>query len=63
MQIVEGIVAATSVLSILFFVLYVIGIMRQPTGRRPDTPSFDRYGDPLPPSPNPGYQETEDESE
>ena len=63
MQIVEGVIAVTSLLSILFFLLYVIGIFRLPTGRRPRTPTFDRYGDPLPASPNPGFEETEQEHE
>jgi hypothetical protein len=62
-QIVEAVIAVTSVLSILFFLLYVIGILRLPTGRRPRTPTFDRYGDPLPAAPNPGFQETEHEEE
>jgi hypothetical protein len=62
-QIVEGVIAVTSMLSILFFVLYAIGIFRLPTGQRPSTPAFDRYGDPLPAAPNPGFQETEREEE
>lgn len=63
MQIVEGVIAVTCVLSVLFFLLYVIGLLRIPTGRRPKTPTFDRFGDPLPPEPNPGFEETEDEKE
>ena len=62
MQIVEGIVAVTAVLSVLAFALYVAALVRLPTGRRPKVQGFDRYGRPLPPAENPGYQETEDET-
>ena len=49
--------------SILFFLIYVAGELRMPTGQRPKTPTFNRFGDSLPPRENPGYQETEDEHE
>ena len=61
MQIAEDAIAITAVLSLLFFVLYVVNLLRLPTGRRPKTPTFDRYGNPLPPRENPGFEETEDE--
>lgn len=63
MVVVEGVIAVLVALSILFFLVYVVGIFRMPTGRRPDTPTYNRYGDPLPSRPNPGFQETEDERE
>ena len=63
MQIVEGVIAVTGLLSILFFLLYIVGILRLPTGKRPSTPTFNRFGEPLPPQPNPGFQETEQEKE
>jgi hypothetical protein len=63
MQIVESIITVVAVLSILFFLIYVAGELRMPTGERPKTPTFNRYGDSLPPRENPGYQETEDEHE
>ncbi|HEX6507150.1 MAG TPA: hypothetical protein VF221_05905 [Chloroflexota bacterium] len=63
MQIVEGIIAVIVLLSLVFFVVYIVGTVRLPTGHRPRTPTLDRYGDPLPASPNPGSHETEDEEE
>ena len=63
MVLVEAVVAVFCVLSIIFFAMYVASLFRQPTGRRPDTPTMDRLGRPLPPSPNPGYAETEDETQ
>ena len=61
MRVVEGLISAGAILSVGFFLLYVIGIFRLPTGSRPDTPTLDRHGEPLPAAPNPGYQETEGE--
>jgi hypothetical protein len=61
MQIVEGVIAALSVLSILFFLVYVAGLLRMPTGFRPDTPVFNRFGEETGKMKNPGYEETEDE--
>ncbi len=58
----EGIAAVTVALSILCFVLYIIAILRMPTGRRPTIVPMDRLGRPLPPSTNPDYRDTEDES-
>ena len=63
MHLVETIITAVAVLSILFFLIYVAGIMRQPIGHRPETTVFNRFGDPLPPAQNPGYAETEQEHE
>lgn len=63
MQLVEVIITGVTVLCILFFVVYVAGLVRMPTGYRPKTPVFDRFGDPLPPQQNPGFQETENEQE
>lgn len=63
MLVVEDVIAVIVGLSVLFFLVYAAGLLRMPTGRRPDTPTYDRYGDPLPESPNPGFQETEDERE
>jgi hypothetical protein len=60
-QIVEGVIAATALLSILFFLIYVIGLLRSPTGHRPAVPTFNRFGEPMTPKPNPGYEETADE--
>ncbi|HEX8919147.1 MAG TPA: hypothetical protein VF898_11640 [Chloroflexota bacterium] len=63
MQIVEGAIVVTALLSIGFFLLYLIGSLRLPTGKRPKTPTFDRLGRPLPAQENPGFKETEDEEE
>jgi hypothetical protein len=63
MQIVESIITLVAVLSVLFFLIYVVGELRMPTGERPKTPTFNRFGDSLPPRENPGYRETEDEHE
>jgi hypothetical protein len=61
MQIVEGVIAALSVLSILFFLVYVVGLLRMPTGFRPDTPVLNRFGEKIGEMQNPGFEETEDE--
>ena len=61
MQWVEAIAAGTVAFSILCFVLYVIAILRMPTGRRPTIVPMDRFGHPLPPSTNPDYRDTEEE--
>jgi len=58
---VEGIATGTSILSIVCFILYVVAILRQPTGRRPTIVPMDRFGRPLPPSENPDYRDTEDD--
>jgi hypothetical protein len=62
-QSVKYIIAGATLLWILFFRIYVAGLFRLPTGPRPKTPDFNRFGDSLPPRQNPGYQETEDEQE
>lgn len=61
MQITEAIIAVSSVLAMVFFLIYVVGLLRMPTGHRPKTRTIDRYGHPLPPTENPGYAETEEE--
>ncbi len=58
MQIVEGVIAALCILSILFFLVYVVGLLRMPTGFRPDTPVYNRYGEQTGIMQNPGYEET-----
>jgi hypothetical protein len=63
MQIVEGTVAALSILSIVSFLVYVVGLLRMPSGFRPDTPVLNRYGEKIGEMENPGYEETEDERE
>jgi hypothetical protein len=57
----EDIAAGTTICSILCFVLYLIAILRMPTGRRPTIVPMDRFGHPLPPSTNPDYRDTEEE--
>jgi hypothetical protein len=61
MQWVEVIAAGTVICSILCFVLYLFAILRMPTDRRPTIVPMDRLGRPLPPSTNPGFQDTVDE--
>lgn len=61
MQVIEIAIAVLAVLSIVAFLLYMASLFRLPTGKRPRTPTFDRYGDALPPTTNPGFEETEDE--
>lgn len=63
MQVIEGIIFLASVLSILFYLLHLIGLYRIPAHGRAKTPTMDRFGRALPPSRNPGYKETEDERE
>ena len=63
MQIVEGVIAALCVLSILFFLIYVVGLLRMPSGFRPDTPVLNRFGEKIGEMENPGFEETEDERE
>ena len=60
---VEGIAAGTTSLAILCFILYVIALIRQPTGHRPLITPLDPLGRPLPPDENPDYRETEEERE
>ena len=61
MRLAETIAAGTVIGSILCFVLYLIAILRMPTGRRPTIVPMDRLGRPLPPSTNPDYRDTEEE--
>jgi hypothetical protein len=58
---VEDIAAVTTSLAVLCFILYVIALLQQPTGRRPLITPLDRLGRPLPPDENPDYRETEEE--
>jgi hypothetical protein len=62
-HVVEGVIAAACVLSILIFLIYLFGLSHLPGSGRPKTPTMNRFGEPLSPSENPGYQETEDEKE
>lgn len=62
MEIVQAIVAVSCCLSILFFLMYVVGIMRLPSHGRPLTPELNRFGEPIGLRENPGFEETEDES-
>lgn len=63
MRIVEIGIAVAGVLSILAFLTYVAGLLRLQSHGRPRTPTFDRFGDSLPPRENPGFEETEEEHE
>jgi hypothetical protein len=63
MQVVEDIIAVACILSILIFVIYLFGLSHLPGSGRPKTPTMNRFGEPLPPRENPGYQETEDEAQ
>lgn len=58
---VADIAAVTVILSVLCFILYVIALLRMPTGRRPAITPLDRFGRPLPPAENPDYRDTEEE--
>lgn len=61
MTVVEAAIAVVSGLSVLCFALYLWALFHMPTGQRPKTPMMNRFGEPLPASENPGYQETEEE--
>lgn len=63
MAIVEIVIAVVSALSVLFFLLYVVAMLRMPLASRPKTPTFDRFGGHLPAGVPPGFEETEDEYE
>lgn len=63
MHIVELGILLLSVLSILFFLMYVVGLLRMPTGFRPNTPVYNRYGEQTGTMKNPGYEETIDEEQ
>jgi hypothetical protein len=63
MQVLPIIIATTVILSILAFLLYVVGSLRLPTGERPKTPTYDRFGELIALEPNPGFEETENEDE
>lgn len=63
MQTIEAIIAVWAILSIVAFLVYAIGLFRMPTGKRPKTPTYNRFGDPLPAQQNPDFTETENESE
>jgi hypothetical protein len=58
---VEDIAAASAILSIVCFLLYVVDLLRLPTDRRPAITPLDRLGHPLPPAENPDYRDTEEE--
>ncbi len=63
MQWVEGIAMVTVLLSIGCFGLYLVALLRMPTGRRPLITPTDRFGHALPPTENPDYRDTEEERE
>lgn len=63
MEFVEGVIAILSVLSIFFFLVYVAGLLRMPTGFRPKTPVYNRYGEQIGTMENPGFEETINEEE
>lgn len=63
MQVIEWVIAALCVLSILFFLVYVAGLLVMPRGFRPATPVYNRYGEQTGTMENPGFEETEDEHE
>ena len=62
MLVVELIVTVSVALSVAFFGLYIGALFQQPTGHRPKTPVYDRFGRKIGESENPGYEETEDET-
>lgn len=59
----EAIAAATSILSIAFFLIYLVGMFVMPDHDRPKTPTLDRFGNTIAETENPGFEETEDESD
>ena len=61
MGLVEAVVTGIVGLAIVCFALYVVALFRLPADRRPRTSTIDRFGQPLPPAENPGYEETEEE--
>lgn len=63
MTIVEYLILMATILSAAAFVLYLLALARAPVGHRPRTPTLDRYGRQIGWTQNPGYGETEDESE
>jgi len=63
MQWVEDIATVTVLLSLACFGLYLVALLRMPTGRHPLITPTDRFGRPLPPAENPDYRDTEDEHE
>jgi hypothetical protein len=61
METVSVAILALSSVSILFFLLYVAGLLPKPTGERPRTPTYDRFGRVIGHTENPGFEETEEE--
>lgn len=61
MMIVEAVIAVFSILSILFFAVYLVGLFRIPTDGRAKTPTYNRFGEVIGVMENPGFQETEEE--
>jgi hypothetical protein len=61
MTVVEVVVALFTTLSILFFVVYLVGLFRIPTSGRARTPTYNRFGEIIEIAENPGFQETEEE--
>jgi hypothetical protein len=61
MTIVEGVISLFTILSILFFLVQIVGLFRMPTGDRARTPTYNRFGEVIGMEQNPGFQETEEE--
>jgi hypothetical protein len=61
MILLQALGTGVTVISALAFVLYLIGLFRLPTGKRPKTPTLNRFGEQIGMDENPGYEETEDE--
>jgi hypothetical protein len=59
----EAIGTVATVLSAVAFALYIVGLFQLPTDERPATPTLNRFGEEIGSLQNPGYRETEDESQ
>lgn len=61
MEIVSAVILVATVLSIVFFLTYVVGLFRLPSEGRPKTPTYDRFGRKIGEMENPSFEETESE--
>lgn len=61
MIVVQAIVAVFTILSIGFFLVYIVGLIHTPTGHRPKSATYNRFGEVIGETENPGYEETIDE--
>jgi hypothetical protein len=61
LEAVSVVILALSCVSIVFFLIYVAGLSREPSDGRPRTPTYDRFGRLIGHTENPGYEETEEE--